>query len=48
MEATAGYGVYTHGEAVMIGMIYALHISKKYADWISSFFFRCVDPQSWL
>ncbi|MBS4209769.1 3-dehydroquinate synthase [Bacillus sp. FJAT-50079] len=29
IEATAGYGVYTHGEAVMIGMVYALHISKS-------------------
>lgn len=29
IETTAGYGAYTHGEAVMIGMIYALEVSKE-------------------
>lgn len=29
LEANAGYGVITHGEAVMIGMVYALCISIK-------------------
>lgn len=29
IEATAGYGKYTHGEAVMIGMMYALYLSKE-------------------
>ncbi|CAM3974623.1 3-dehydroquinate synthase [Lederbergia lenta] len=44
IEATAGYGKYTHGEAVMIGMVYALYLSKeklgltydisKFIEWI--------------
>ncbi|MED1204998.1 3-dehydroquinate synthase [Heyndrickxia acidicola] len=29
LEANAGYGVLTHGEAVMTGMIFALSISRK-------------------
>ncbi len=29
IEHVAGYGHYTHGEAVIIGMIAALHLSKK-------------------
>ncbi|MDQ0213692.1 3-dehydroquinate synthase [Oikeobacillus pervagus] len=30
LEAKMGYGNITHGEAVMIGMMYALYLSKKY------------------
>lgn len=29
IESSAGYGKYTHGEAVMIGMVYALYVSKE-------------------
>ncbi|MBE3570644.1 MAG: 3-dehydroquinate synthase, partial [Bacillales bacterium] len=29
LEATIGYGRMTHGEAVMIGIVYALYLSKK-------------------
>lgn len=29
LEANAGYGNLTHGEAVMIGMVYALHLSME-------------------
>ena len=28
IETTAGYGKFTHGEAVMTGMVYALHLSE--------------------
>ncbi|MEK4874455.1 3-dehydroquinate synthase [Bacillus sp. FSL W8-0102] len=44
LEATIGYGRITHGEAVMIGIVYALYLSKKkysldldlssFVDWI--------------
>jgi len=29
IESSSGYGKVTHGEAVMIGMIFALHVSKR-------------------
>ncbi|MBS4173274.1 3-dehydroquinate synthase [Bacillus sp. FJAT-49736] len=29
LEANAGYGMLTHGEAVLIGIVYALHLSKE-------------------
>lgn len=29
IEMSKGYGTFTHGEAVMIGMVYALHLSKQ-------------------
>jgi 3-dehydroquinate synthase len=32
IESEMGYGNFTHGEAVMIGMIFALKISKEVAD----------------
>ncbi|MEK3886033.1 3-dehydroquinate synthase [Bacillus sp. FSL K6-3431] len=45
IESTAGYGKYTHGEAVMIGMVYALYVSKhelgltydiaQFVEWIT-------------
>jgi 3-dehydroquinate synthase len=31
IESLKGYGHFTHGEAVMIGMVYALHLSRKAA-----------------
>ena len=31
IEAELGYGKITHGEAVLIGMLFALQLSKKYA-----------------
>lgn len=32
IENTAGYGQITHGEAVMIGMVYALMLSEEHAE----------------
>lgn len=29
IETSKGYGIFTHGEAVMIGMVYALHLSEQ-------------------
>ncbi|KIL44199.1 3-dehydroquinate synthase [Jeotgalibacillus soli] len=44
IEAAAGYGKWTHGEAIMVGVVYALYISKQvnhcdfnvslFIDWI--------------
>ena len=31
IEAELGYGKITHGEAVLIGMMFALQLSEKYA-----------------
>ena len=31
IEAEMGYGKMTHGEAVIIGMLFALKLSEKYA-----------------
>jgi 3-dehydroquinate synthase len=46
VESASGYGKRTHGESVMIGMVYALYLSKKYCglsfnlkefvDWVIS------------
>ncbi|MGV3465783.1 MAG: 3-dehydroquinate synthase [Heyndrickxia sp.] len=46
LEANAGYGNLTHGEAVMIGIVYALHLSmevyqlpfpiKEFVTWLES------------
>ncbi|RBP88987.1 3-dehydroquinate synthase [Cytobacillus firmus] len=32
IEAEKGYGVWTHGESVAVGMLFALHLSKKLLD----------------
>lgn len=37
IEATASYGGLTHGEAVMIGMVYALLVSERYGHISHSF-----------
>ena len=37
IENTSGYGKITHGEAVMIGMVYALMLSEEYAELESGF-----------
>ena len=46
VEASMGYGNFTHGEAVLIGMVYALELSKKklqlsfdtqaFVEWVQS------------
>ncbi|MDG5470644.1 3-dehydroquinate synthase [Jeotgalibacillus sp. ET6] len=32
LEAWAGYGKWSHGESIMVGMIYSLYLSRKYKN----------------
>ncbi|MEL3972643.1 3-dehydroquinate synthase [Rossellomorea oryzaecorticis] len=55
VESGCGYGMRTHGESVMIGMVYALYLSKKYcglsfnikefADWVISLGYDLTIPE---
>ena len=55
IEAELGYGKMTHGEAVLIGMLFALQLSKKYAglqfetepfyEWIHKLGYQIVLPK---
>lgn len=55
IEAELGYGKITHGEAVLIGMLFALQLSKKYAglqfetepfyEWIHKLGYQVVLPK---
>lgn len=56
IESSLGYGKTTHGEAVMVGIVYALHISKEvlglsfpikqFGDWIKNLGYKLEIPQN--
>ena len=55
IEGSMGYGNFTHGESILIGMVYALKLSKKKQDlnfelnefiqWVSSLGYRTTIPR---
>ena len=55
VEASMGYGNFTHGESVLIGMVYALELSRKksnlqfdvqaFVDWVQSLGYRITIPK---
>ena len=54
VEASMGYGNFTHGESVLIGMVYALELSRKkqqlefdaqaFVEWVQSLGYRTTIP----
>ncbi|MFJ7745983.1 3-dehydroquinate synthase [Peribacillus sp. NPDC097295] len=55
IEGSMGYGNFTHGESILIGMVYALKLSKKkldlnfnlneFIDWVTSLGYRTTIPR---
>jgi 3-dehydroquinate synthase len=55
VEASMGYGNFTHGESVLIGMVYALELSRKkeqlefeagaFVEWVQSLGYRTTIPK---
>lgn len=55
IEASMGYGNFTHGESVLIGMVYALELSKKkenlpfdiqaFVDWVQALGYKTNIPK---
>jgi len=55
VEASMGYGKFTHGESVLIGMVYALKLSQKkqqlvfdynsFVEWVQALGYRTTIPK---